>query len=105
MHDIVCFVFYQSSVLVIEVIIGDMSKKKVCVCVCVMCVCVMCVNMFCLCSFTNGSQYRGWWHQGSQHGYGELIHMDQESHKKESYFGAWFQGRKDGYGIWDSEQT
>ena len=28
MHDIVCFVFYQSSVLVIEVIIGDMSKKK-----------------------------------------------------------------------------
>ena len=40
MHDIVCFVFYQSSVLVIEVIIGDMSKKKkkkksVCVCVCV----------------------------------------------------------------------
>ena len=42
MHDIVCFVFYQSSVLVIEVIIGDMSKKKKkkkkCVCVCV-CVC------------------------------------------------------------------
>ena len=29
MHGIVCFVFYQSSVLVIEVIIiGDMSKKK-----------------------------------------------------------------------------
>ena len=42
MHDIVSFVFYQSSVLVIEVIIGDMSKKKkksVCVCVCV-CVCL-----------------------------------------------------------------
>ena len=28
MHDIVCFVFYQSSVLVIEVIIGDMSKEE-----------------------------------------------------------------------------
>ena len=44
MHDIVCLVFYQSSVLVIEVIIGDMSKKKKkCVCVC-MCVCVCCVS-------------------------------------------------------------
>ena len=36
MHDIVCFVFYQSSVLVIEVIIGDMSKK--------MCMSTVCAN-------------------------------------------------------------
>ena len=57
-HDIVCFVFYQSSVLVIEVIIGDMSKKKkkkcacvctyVCVCVC-MCVCVYVCVYVCTC--------------------------------------------------------
>ena len=51
MHDIVCFVFYQSSVLVIEVIIGDMSKKKcVCVCVCVsVCVCVCLYMCVCVC--------------------------------------------------------
>ena len=48
MHDIVCFVFYQSSVLVIEVIIGDMSKKKVCVCVCA-CVCVCVCVRVCVC--------------------------------------------------------
>ena len=48
MHEIVCFVFYQSSVLVIEVIIGDMSKKSVHVCV-RMCVCVCVCVCMCVC--------------------------------------------------------
>ena len=52
MHDIVCFVFYQSSVLVIEVIIGDMSKKKKCVRVCLsisVCVYVCVCLSVCVC--------------------------------------------------------
>ena len=47
--------FYQSSVLVIEVIIGDMSKKSVCACACVCvrvcaCVCVCVCACACACA-------------------------------------------------------
>ena len=54
--------------------------------------------------FCGGSVYRGWWHQGRQHGYGEMVQMDQKTLKKLSYYGAWVNGHRQGYGIGDNEE-
>ena len=47
-------------------------------------------------TYTDGSIYTGWWHEGTRYGHGRMEYQDPEA----VYVGGWEKNVRRGYGVY-----